>query len=401
MSNSVLERLERLPRIAALLLGLALIVAIAWLDYVTGPQLLMNVFYLLPVMLVAWVTASTAYGLLAVLVTFLVGPLEAYLDGFHLYTLPVAAWNAGMRTAVFCIVLLLLAEVRKLVARLQEQSLTDELTGVANRRAFLEVATREIERSRRYRHELSLAYLDLDGFKAVNGQRGHTVGDRVLIALAGLARATARSVDTVARIGGDEFVILMPETEPAPRCRWPSACAPPARGRPVRARYASPAVSGWSPSNALLAISRSCSRTPTRSCTRPRLREATACGMHAWVRRRRRLQRADCCHSYLGPGPKQSRAAERLTSRRELEVLLLDGPDAGRDDVGLEIRFHDLRHTHATQLLKAGVHPKVVSERLGHASSGITLDAYSHVMPSMQEEAAEKIDAGLRAALAG
>jgi len=84
---------------------------------------------------------------------------------------------------------LLLAEVRKLVARLQEQSLTDELTGVANRRAFLEVATREIERSRRYRHELSLAYLDLDDFKAVNDRRGHVAGDRVLIALAGLARA--------------------------------------------------------------------------------------------------------------------------------------------------------------------------------------------------------------------
>jgi len=67
----------------------------------------------------------------------------------------------------------------------------------------------------------------------------------------------------------------------------------------------------------------------------------------------------------------------------------------------LEIRFHDLRHTSATQLLKAGVHPKVVSERLGHASIGITLDTYSHVMPGMQEEAAEKIDAGLRAALAG
>ena len=68
---------------------------------------------------------------------------------------------------------------------------------------------------------------------------------------------------------------------------------------------------------------------------------------------------------------------------------------------GLAVRFHDLRHTHATQLLKAGVHPKVVSERLGHASIGITLDTYSHVMPGMQEEAAEKIDAGLRKALAG
>lgn len=213
MSRSMLERLQRLPRVAVLLLGLALIAGIAWLDNVTGPKLLLNVFYLLPVMLVAWVTASTAYGLLAVLATFLVGPLETYRDGFGFYSLPVAAWNAGMRTAVFCIVLLLLAEVRKLVARLQEQSLTDELTGLANRRAFLDVAAREIERSRRYRHELSLAYLDIDAFKAANDRFGHAVGDRVLIALAGLARATARSVDTVARIGGDEFVILMPETD--------------------------------------------------------------------------------------------------------------------------------------------------------------------------------------------
>jgi len=67
----------------------------------------------------------------------------------------------------------------------------------------------------------------------------------------------------------------------------------------------------------------------------------------------------------------------------------------------LKIRFHDLRHTHATQLLCAGVNVKVISERLGHASISITLDTYSHVMPGMQEEAAEKIDAGLRAALAG
>lgn len=68
---------------------------------------------------------------------------------------------------------------------------------------------------------------------------------------------------------------------------------------------------------------------------------------------------------------------------------------------GLACRFHDLRHSHASQLLVAGVHVKVVSERLGHASVGITLDTYSHVIPALQEEAADKIDAGLRAALAG
>lgn len=60
---------------------------------------------------------------------------------------------------------------------------------------------------------------------------------------------------------------------------------------------------------------------------------------------------------------------------------------------GLEgVRFDDLRHTHATELLFQAIHPKVVSERLGHATVGMTLDVYSHVLPSMQEEAARRID---------
>ena len=62
------------------------------------------------------------------------------------------------------------------------------------------------------------------------------------------------------------------------------------------------------------------------------------------------------------------------------------------------IRFHDLRHAHATHMLSSGVHPKVASERLGHSKVGITLDLYSHVMPGMQEDAAAKMDAALKAA---
>lgn len=60
------------------------------------------------------------------------------------------------------------------------------------------------------------------------------------------------------------------------------------------------------------------------------------------------------------------------------------------------IRFHDLRHTHASQMLAAGVHPKIASERLGHSTIGITLDLYSHVMPGMQADAAEQVDAAIR-----
>ena len=69
--------------------------------------------------------------------------------------------------------------------------------------------------------------------------------------------------------------------------------------------------------------------------------------------------------------------------------------------LGLKVRFHDLRHSHLSHLLAAGVHPKVASERAGHTSVGFTLDVYSHVMPGLQEDAANRIDAALRQHLKG
>jgi integrase len=67
--------------------------------------------------------------------------------------------------------------------------------------------------------------------------------------------------------------------------------------------------------------------------------------------------------------------------------------------LGPGVRFHDLRHSHISHFLAAGVHPKAASERAGHASVSITLDVYSHLMPDMQEDAANRIDAALRAHL--
>jgi integrase len=64
---------------------------------------------------------------------------------------------------------------------------------------------------------------------------------------------------------------------------------------------------------------------------------------------------------------------------------------------GSKVRLHGLRHRHASQMLAEGVRPKVVQERLGHASIAITMDIYSHAMPNMQVDAAAKIDAALRA----
>jgi integrase len=66
---------------------------------------------------------------------------------------------------------------------------------------------------------------------------------------------------------------------------------------------------------------------------------------------------------------------------------------------GSKVRLHGLRHSHATHMLAAGVHPKIASERLGHSKVGITLDLYSHVLPGMQEGAASQVDAMMSAAL--
>lgn len=96
--------------------------------------------------------------------------------------------------------------------QLQTQSRTDELTGLANRRHFSETLGKELDRCRRYGTPLSLALLDIDHFKHVNDTFGHDAGDMVLCALGKLLVHELRTFDGVARLGGEEFALLFPNT---------------------------------------------------------------------------------------------------------------------------------------------------------------------------------------------
>jgi len=103
-------------------------------------------------------------------------------------------------------------ESARLHERVKTLSITDELTGLFNRRYFDQVLPREVARCQRYERECAVLYIDLDLFKSVNDRFGHASGDDVLKYVANNLRGAIRNIDTVCRIGGEEFAVILPET---------------------------------------------------------------------------------------------------------------------------------------------------------------------------------------------
>jgi diguanylate cyclase (GGDEF)-like protein len=204
----VTELLDKLPRTVLLTIGFLMVPVLGMVEYVGGPYLSFPIFYLLPITIVSW-SAGWGWGAticIASTVTMVVSGMS-YKHPEPVFVL----WNSAVRAMVFLFMSYMLAALRVSLQKEKEMARRDVLTGIANRRLFIEVATAEIHRARRYGHPFTLAYVDVDDFKSVNDAAGHAAGDTLLKALCVRIEANIRQADTLARMGGDEFAILFPE----------------------------------------------------------------------------------------------------------------------------------------------------------------------------------------------
>ena len=202
---------QRQNRLILLIVGFLLLCLVGLLDYFTGTEISFSLFYVFPIALITWVSdwkigmASAAAG--AVL-WFIAEDLAGAV-----YSHPgILYWNAGVRFSVFLLVPLSVI-LGKGLERQTAHARTDFITRAFNYRYIYELLQLEIDRAARYGHPFTLAYLDIDDFKSVNDRFGHSVGDQSLRLIADNLKSSLRKTDIIARAGGDEFILLLPETD--------------------------------------------------------------------------------------------------------------------------------------------------------------------------------------------
>ncbi len=202
----------RLPKPAAVGIALALTVAVVAGDHATGSDIVCTLLYLAPIGFATWFAGLRAGVSVAVLSA--AGQLWSDVDTRLVPLRPaVDVWNFVAQFGLFVTVAGILHAFRSRLVFEQQLARTDAVTGIANRRAFLEMAQLELERARRHGRPITLVYADADDFKRVNDELGHESGDALLAVIGATLRNGTRAVDAVARLGGDEFGVLLPETD--------------------------------------------------------------------------------------------------------------------------------------------------------------------------------------------
>jgi diguanylate cyclase (GGDEF)-like protein len=203
-----------LLRALRLLASAALVAGVYALNARTPGELRLGILYVLPVVLAAWHDGmgwGIGFAVFTSLLRFSVG-----IDQMPGTTpLEIRVLNEVAYLAVVGVAIAGLSRLRRTQGQLELFATHDSLTNVLNARAFANELAQELGRHRRYGRPLAVIYLDLDDFKRVNDAHGHATGDAVLRLVADAMRSAVRQADMVGRLGGDEFGVLMPETDGA------------------------------------------------------------------------------------------------------------------------------------------------------------------------------------------
>ena len=206
------EKIRKEPQAASIAAALSLLALIGVVDLYTGPGVSLDALYLIPVALVGWFSGSGAGVAISVAASAVwFAAHTGFRPGSALTYTPY--WNALMQLAAFLAITWLLPFVRAEERREKESPQTDFLTKTANRRRFLSQAELEIQRAHRYKHPFTQVGLDIDTLRFVNQRMGHSAGDILLQEVAYTLKQKTRSTDIIGRIGGDEFALLLPETQ--------------------------------------------------------------------------------------------------------------------------------------------------------------------------------------------
>ena len=206
---NILANLENRTRIFQFGLGLTLVFAIGILDLLTGYELSFSIVYVIPISLITWI-ANKRLGILVSFASALVWYAADLISGHTYSSHFIPVWNTVIRLSFFVIISMLLSKIKSAMEKEKEYARTDGLTGAYNSRFFYELVAMEIMRLQRYDHPFTLVYFDLDNFKSVNDQFGHIAGDRVLRNVVSCIKTNLRKTDVIARVGGDEFALLLP-----------------------------------------------------------------------------------------------------------------------------------------------------------------------------------------------
>jgi diguanylate cyclase (GGDEF)-like protein len=212
MLDFLRSTINRRSPVEITVLGFMLVGLIGALDYLTGYELSFSIFYLFPIVLVTWF-AQEWVGTILCFASAIVWLVVDYLSGHTYNNWLVPVWNAVVRLGFFLMTAYLLGELKIHLRHEEKLARMDSLTQVLNTRTFKEISDRLLQLAVRYNHPTTLAYIDIDDFKAVNDGKGHSAGDQILLGVAGTLMRCVRASDVVGRLGGDEFAVLMPETD--------------------------------------------------------------------------------------------------------------------------------------------------------------------------------------------